>query len=85
MCKRILFFLILFIGLTKNYSQLSKIHYVNALAGEEVGDQWLYISTPSPSQVNVTVKPIGGSRTDWYTKTIDNENPWYLSVGSRPF
>ena len=82
MIKKIVFVLVFFIISLSLTAQLSKIHYIPAITGETVGDQWLYISTPSIGSINVTIKPIGGTRSDWITKAISNDNPWIYSVGS---
>ncbi len=82
MIKKIVFVLVFFIISLSLTAQLSKIHYIPAITGETVGDQWLYISTPSIGSINVTIKPIGGTRSDWITKAISNDDPWVYSVGS---
>ena len=41
------------------FGQLSKVHYMPPIAsGDNVGDQWLYVSTPNEGFINVTIKPI---------------------------
>ena len=79
--KRLLFAFFLLIGLN-GYAQLSKKHYVAPIAGTQVSDQALYISTPSQGYINVIIKPIGGDRTDWIIKSIKNDEPWEFQVGS---
>ena len=62
-------------------AQLSKIHYVPPVgSGNDVGDQFLYISTPSPGYINVTIKPLNGDRSDWIKKSIKNDEPWDFPV-----
>ena len=61
--KFILFFLLLVVS-SKGYSQLSKTHYIPPLteSGENSSnpaDQYIYISTPSATNVKFTIKPIG--------------------------
>ena len=59
--------LFLLIGGFYGSAQLSKIHYVPPLAyGVNFGStpdrgQYLYISTPSATAVNVVITPIGGA------------------------
>ena len=79
--KKLLFAFFLFIGLN-GYTQLSKKHYIAPIAGTQVSDQALYISTPSTGYINVIIKPIGGDRTDWIIKSIKNDEPWEFQVGS---
>ena len=79
--KKLLFAFFLFIGLN-GYTQLSKKHYIAPIAGTQVSDQALYISTPSTGYINVIIKPIGGDRTDWIIKSIKNDDPWEFQVGS---
>ena len=82
MFKRLLTVLLFLFASTAVYSQLSKTHYIPPLAGQEVSDHMIYISTPSTGYINVTIKPIGGTRTDWKSKTIKNDEPWDFYTGS---
>ena len=66
------------------FSQYSKSHYIppittNGSGGAAPEDQYIYISTPSETPVNVTVKPIGGIEV---TQTVSNANPWDYYIGS---
>ena len=79
--KCLLLLLFLFTSIIA-HSQLSKIHYLPPIAGTQVSDQALYISTPSTGYINVIIKPIGGDRTDWIIKSIKNDDPWEFQVGS---
>lgn len=68
------------------FGQLSKVHYMPPIAsGDNVGDQWLYVSTPNEGFINVTIKPIGGDRSDWETKSINAKNPWIFPIFSSTF
>ena len=79
--KLMLLFVFIVCASNNIYGQLSKVHYIPPIgSGTEVGDQYLYISTPSTGYINVTIKPIGGSRVDWQTKSIKNDNPWVFPV-----
>ena len=79
--KRIVVFVLLLWVSTAVYGQLSKVHYIPPIgSGSNLGDQYLYISTPSSGYINVTIKPIGGSRDDWITKSIKNDSPWVFAV-----
>ena len=82
MLKRLFTVLLFLFSLTGIYSQLSKIHYIPALAGNGISDHGLYISTPSVGYINVTIKPVGGLRADWITKTVKNDEPWEYVVGT---
>ena len=74
-------FVLLLWASTSVYGQLSKVHYIPPIgSGSNLGDQYLYISTPSSGYINVTIKPIGGSRNDWQTKSIKNDSPWVFAV-----
>ena len=80
--KRLLTVLLFLFAITGVYSQLGKTHYIPPLAGQNVSDHMIYISTPSTGYINVTIKPIGGTRTDWKTRTIKNDEPWDFSTGT---
>ena len=67
--KILLFYsLFLIFGLVNVNAQLSKIHYIPPLSGPPYplqsapdAGQYLYISTPSVTNVNVVITPIGGA------------------------
>ena len=82
MLKKLFTIFLFLFALTSVYSQLSKIHYIPPVAGQNVSDHMIYISTPSTGYINVTIKPIGGTRTDWESRTIKNDEPWDFSTGT---
>jgi len=82
MLKKLFTIFLFLISLTSAYSQLSKVHYITPVAGQNVSDHMIYISTPSTGYINVTIKPIGGTRTDWKSRSIKNDEPWDFSTGT---
>ena len=82
MLKKLFTIFLFLISLTSAYSQLSKVHYIPPVAGQNVSDHMIYISTPSTGYINVTIKPIGGTRTDWKSRSIKNDEPWDFSTGT---
>ena len=82
MLKRLLTVLLFLFAITGVYSQLGKTHYIPPVAGQQVSDHMIYISTPSTGYINVTIKPIGGTRVDWKTKSIRNDEPWDFYTGT---
>ena len=65
-----------------SFSQLSKTHYIPPLTHAALGnanavDQWMYISTPSTSPVNVTILPVGGTPQ---TLTVQNNLPQKFQI-----
>ena len=78
-------FLIMMIFISQNImSQYSKSHYIPPITTTGNGaanplDQYLYISTPSETPVNVVIKPMGGSDI---TGTVSNSNPWEYYIGN---
>jgi gliding motility-associated-like protein len=80
MKKTILLLLLTLITLN-GYAQFSKTHYIppivcqNALAE----DQYIYISTPSLSNVNFKIFENGGTVI---TGTVNNTNPYRYSIGT---
>ena len=82
MLKKLFTILFFLAALTSGYSQLGKIHYIPPIAGEDVEDHMIYISTPSVGAINVTIKPIGGTRTDWITRAVSNDDPWDFYTGT---
>lgn len=82
MIRKCLLLLIFLFTSINSFSQLSKIHYLPPIAGTTIQDQAIYISTPSVGYINVIIKPIGGTRSDWTIKSIKNDEPWEFQVGS---
>ena len=84
--KTLKLFLFILILLSSNYliSQYSKSHYIPPLTTTGNGsanplEQYLYISTPSETPVNVVIKPVGGVEI---AGTASNSNPWAYYIGS---
>ena len=65
------------------FAQFSKTHYIPPLtsgtSGVTPGDHYLYISTPSISNVTLKVIEIGGNII---TRTVNNANPIEYLIGS---
>jgi gliding motility-associated-like protein len=64
MLKNILLYLFLLFVPFLSFSQFSKTHYIPpvvASAGVPVGEQYIYISTPSLAPVNFSINEIGGA------------------------
>ena len=76
----IVFFLLL-ISISKTYSQLSNLHYVPPLTSGQSNAifkrQYLYISTPETSNVDVQITPIGGAT---FNITVSNSSPYRLDI-----
>ncbi|NDB78876.1 gliding motility protein, partial [archaeon] len=78
-------FLTIIIFISQNtMSQYSKSHYIPPITTTGNGaanplNQYLYISTPSETPVNVVIKPMGGSDI---TGTVSNSNPWEYFIGN---
>ncbi|TGV03004.1 T9SS type B sorting domain-containing protein [Flavivirga rizhaonensis] len=83
--KILLIFIIAFT--TQAYSQLSKTHYIPPLTSAEFGnanpeDQYIYVSTPSASDIPFTIKPVGQPNSSYITGNVSNANPQQISLGS---
>jgi gliding motility-associated-like protein len=66
------------------FSQFSKTHYIpplttNSNAGVTPQDHYIYISTPSVTNINFKIIPIGGSTI---TGVVNKSNPYIYSIGS---
>ncbi|MFK7833233.1 MAG: T9SS type B sorting domain-containing protein [Winogradskyella sp.] len=69
------------------HAQLSKTHYIPPLTSAEFGNanpesQFLYLSTPSTSDVAYTIKPIGLPATSYITGLVSNANPGVINLGT---
>ncbi|MDP3353647.1 MAG: T9SS type B sorting domain-containing protein [Flavobacteriaceae bacterium] len=62
------------------FGQFSKTHYIPPLTAQNnlAEDQYIYISTPTTTNVNFRIIPIGGNVI---TGTINNSNPFIYSIG----
>ena len=78
---------LLLIGGFYSSAQLSKIHYIPPLAyGVDGGStpnrgQYLYISTPSATDVNVVITPVGGAPQ---AIAVRNNNPFRYEIQGNP-
>jgi len=69
------------------FSQLSKTHYIPPLTESGEGssapqDHYIYISTPSQSPVNFTIKPVGQLNGGYINGTTSKTNPFIYSIGN---
>ena len=76
--------LVLFFLFGELNAQYSKSHYIPPITSTGNGaaaplDQFLYISTPSETPVNVTIKPLGSTEING---TASNTNPWIYNIGT---
>ena len=74
----------LLLATTNIFSQLSRTHYIPPLTHAGTGnananDQYLYISTPSISEVPVIISPVGGNQIE---TTVSNANPRVINLNS---
>ena len=81
-----LLLLFLFIGHI-GFSQLSKTHYIPPLTSSEFGnanpeDQYIYLSTPSNSNIAYTIIPVGQPATSYITGTLSKTNSQIIPLGS---
>jgi len=68
-------------------AQLSKTHYIPPLTSAVNGNanpqgQYIYISTPSTSDVSYTIKPIGLPISSYITGNVSNSNPATFNIGT---
>lgn len=87
MKERIFVLLFSIIGGLYGSAQLSKIHYIPPLAyAENAGStpnsgQYLYISTPSNTPVNVVITPVGGAPQ---AIAVTNDSPYRYEIQGNP-
>ena len=77
--------LVLLLSLQISYAQLSWTHYIPPITAADntnalPQNQYLHISTPSLSPVNVTVTEIGGTSSVY--DNVSNAVPLEISIGS---
>ena len=72
-----LIFALLFTAI--GYAQFSRTHYIPPLTGaSQAQQQFLYISTPTVTDVNVRIIPVGGTPIDMI---VSNSAPIEFSIG----
>ena len=81
--KKLYLLILLFISLVST-AQFSKTHYIPPLSGSDnasssAEDQYLYISTPSITPVNFTIKQLGSTNV---TGTVSKGTPYVYTIGN---
>ncbi len=81
----IIFTLIYILFGQTSFAQLSKTHYIPPLTNAEVGNanpesQYIYISTPSESDIPYTIIPVGSSNK--ITGVVSKSNPISFDIGT---
>ncbi len=79
--------ILFFLASINGFAQLSKTHYIPPLTSAEFGnanpeDQYIYLSTPSNSDIPYTIKPVGQPITSYITGIVSNTNPREVFIGS---
>ncbi|SHH03408.1 gliding motility-associated C-terminal domain-containing protein [Flavobacterium micromati] len=78
--KKTLLILFTFLSISA-FAQFSKTHYIpplTAAINNLPGDQYLYISTPSTTNVKIEITAIGGATI---SATVNNNNPYVYNIG----
>ena len=88
MKKNVFYLVILWLFTSLGFAQFSKTHYIPPLtfagnSGITIGEQYLYISTPSTVPVNFVIKQIGNATISG-TVTRDNPYEFYINSSSSP-
>lgn len=82
MLKNILLYFTFLLLPILGFSQFSKTHYIPpvvASSGVPVGEQYIYISTPSITPVSFSINEIGGSIT---TGTVSRDIPYIFNINT---
>lgn len=85
MKKNILFIALITLLSVNCYSQFSKTHYIPPVSGSEnvpAEEQYLYISTPSITPVDFTIKQIGGTTI---SGVVSRDIPYVYNIGFGTF
>jgi gliding motility-associated-like protein len=84
--KKFLFLLILFLYI-QGFAQLSKTHFIPPLTSAAPDnsaplDQYIYLSTPSTTNVSYTIMPVGQPTTAYITGVVSNATPQIIYIGT---
>jgi len=77
--KKIAIFFLLFA--LNCFAQFSKTHYIPPICGSDIQpiqNQYIYISSPSPTPVNFTINLLGGGIVNG---TVSRNNPYVYNIG----
>ncbi|MDA9073678.1 T9SS type B sorting domain-containing protein [bacterium] len=76
--KQLLFIYFLFSSITLSFAQLSTKHYIPPITtSDPIANQIIYISTPSLTNINFTITPIGGSPINY---VASNDSPFAYEI-----
>ena len=78
--KLVKFISILLLWPLITFAQFSKTHYIPPLTAQNIAeDQYIYISTPTTTNVNFRIIEIGGAVING---TVRNNNPYIHTIGT---
>jgi hypothetical protein len=79
--KLIIFFTFNFCIILSSFAQLSTKHYIPPITsdGNDISEQYIYISTPRNANITFTIKTIGNTSND-YTGIVSNANPFLYRI-----
>ena len=73
------------------FAQLSKVHYIPPIAAHGASnsnayplDQYIYISTPSSSNVQYSITPVGAAAAGIISDIVSNSSPKVHNIGTGP-
>ena len=86
--KNFIVFLLLLFSV-KGFAQLSQRHYIPPLTNAldetaSPSEQFIYISTPSNTDVSYTIMPVGEPPENYITGNVSNANPATIAIGAGP-
>ena len=73
--------MLLLFNVTSLFSQISKVHYIPPITsgGNDIEDQYIYLSTPSEADVEYDIQIIGGGTI---SGTFNNTSPFRYDIGN---
>ncbi len=75
-------FVFCFIAFQSTFSQLSTKHYIPPITtSDDIGNQYIYISTPRNGNVSFTITPVGGTLI---TGIVSNSTPYVHNIADSP-
>ena len=79
--KQLLLVYFLFSSITLSFAQLSTKHYIPPVASQDndISEQYIYISTPSDTNISFTIKTVGNPTND-YSGLVSNTNPFLYRI-----
>ena len=79
--KYLLVLVLFIVAFQTNFAQLSRKHYIPPITtGDNIGIQYIYISTPNTSNIGFTITPVGQPSNTVFTGVVSSTTPFAYEI-----